>query len=143
MSKYPFVMGSNVIAFKKNGINYAMTCAWAQMIGYDKIMMLIGSQSDTGKVLKQGDVVGVSALSSDQNKISNFIGSKHSTKVDKFKDIDYTLVDNAILIDGAKTQSICEVKEILHLSGIEEDNLVILDIKKIDDDKKKDFLLFP
>ena len=142
MSNYPFVMGCNVIALKKNGINYGMVCAWAQMIGYDKIMMLIGSQSDTGKVLKVGDIVGVSALNSNQEKISNYIGSKHSTKVDKFKDFDITYKDSAILIDDAKTKSICIIKEILHLEGIEEDNLVILDIKEIEVDNQKDFLLF-
>ena len=142
MSKYPFVMGCNIVALSKNGKDYGMTCAWAQMIGYDKIMMLIGSQSDTGKVLAVGDIVGVSALDKDQEKISNFIGSRHSTKVDKFKDIEITRKGSAILINNAKTRSICVVKEILHLEGIEEDNLVILDIKELEADKDKDFLLF-
>ena len=142
MAKYPFVMGCNVIALRKNDTNYGMVCAWAQMIGYDKIMMLIGSQSDTGKVLEVGDIVGVSALSTSQQKISNFIGSKHSTKVDKFKDIDIIYKDSAILICDAKTKSICVVKDIMHLEGIEEDNLVILDIKEIEVDKDKVFLLY-
>ena len=142
MGKYPFVMGCNVIALEKNNRKYGMVCAWAQMIGYDKIMMLIGSQSDTGKILEIGDIVGVSALDKAQEKISNFIGSKHSTKVDKFKDISITCVNSAILIDNAKTQSVCIVKDILHLEGIEEDNLVILDIKEIKTDETKDFLIY-
>ena len=142
MSKYPFVMGCNVIAFEKGSTKYVMTCAWAQMIGFDKIMMLIGSQSDTGKVLEAGDIVGVSALSSDQEDISNFIGSRHSTKIDKFKNITCKFDGTAILIKGAKTQSVCVVKEILHLDGIKEDNLVILDIIKINVDEDKEFLLF-
>lgn len=142
MSKYPFVMGCNVIAFEKDSIKYGMTCAWAQMIGYDKIMMLIGSQSDTGKALEIGDKVGVSALSSDQEEIYNFIGSRHSTKVDKFKNVACRFDGAAILIEGAKTKSVCVVKEILHLDGIKEDNLVILDIIKINVDEDKDFLLF-
>ena len=142
MSKYPFVMGCNVIALNKNGRDYGMTCAWAQMIGFDKIMMLIGSQSDTGKVIESGDIVGVSALNSDQEKISNYIGSTHSKKVEKFKDIEVERINSAILIKGAKTRSICIVKEILHLEGIEEDNLVILDIKEIESSDDKKFLLY-
>lgn len=142
MSKYPFVMGCNVIALNKNNRDYGMTCAWAQMIGFDKIMMLIGSQSDTGKVIEVGDIVGVSALDKNQEEISNFIGSNHSSKVDKFKDIDVKRSGSAILINGAKTRSICVIKDILHLDGIEEDNLVILDITKIEVDDNKEYLIY-
>ena len=142
LGKNPFIMGCNVLAVRKNGKNYGMTCAWAQMIGFEKIMMLVGEQSDTGKVLEPGDFVGVSALAKGQEDISTFIGSHHSRKVDKFKDIKHTLIDSAILIDGAKTRSICVVQEILHLDGIEDDNFVILDIFKCDVDKDKEYLIF-
>ena len=142
MNNYPVIMGCNVIALNKDGKNYGMTCAWTQMIGYDKLMMLIGSQSETGDILAIGDVVGVSGLASDQEKISTFIGTHHSKKCDKFKNIKYKTNGSAILIDGAKTQSICTVENIMHLKDIEEDRLVILRINESNNDEKKEFLLY-
>lgn len=142
MNNYPVIMGCNIIALKKDGKNYGMTCAWAQMIGYDKLMMLIGSQSETGSVLSPGDIVGVSGLASDQEKISTYIGTHHSKKADKFKNIEYTTKGSAILINGAKTQSICTVENIMHLKDIEEDNLVILRINESKNDETKEFLLY-
>ncbi len=142
MNNYPVIMGCNIIALKKDGKNYGMTCAWAQMIGFDKLMMLIGSQSETGEILAPGDIVGVSGLASDQEKISTYIGTHHSKKTDKFKDIKYTVKDSAILIDGAKTQSICTVENIMHLKDLEEDNLVILRINESKNDENKEFLLY-
>ena len=67
-------MGNNVIAYHKNGIKYGMTCAWATMIDYDHIAMLLGSQSVTGNNLAVGDVVGVSALSNGQKEICQISG---------------------------------------------------------------------
>lgn len=142
MDKYPLIMGCNVIALTKNGMNYGMTCAWAQMIAYDKMMMLIGSQSETGNVLENGDIVGVSGLSKGQDKISNYIGSKHSTKVDKFKNIPIITKGSAILIEGAKSHSICEVENIIHVERLDDDKMVVLRIKETTNDESKEFLLF-
>ena len=47
--------GVHVIAYIKNNKKYAMTCAWSMLCDYDKILMLLGSQSVTGKNLKKGD----------------------------------------------------------------------------------------
>lgn len=142
MGLHAFICGCNVIAIRKNNLNYGMTCAWASMVGYEKVSMLIGSQSDTGKVLAIGDVVGISSLAKDQKDIAYFIGDNHSTEMDKFKDISYNLNDTAITINGAKVMMIAKVKEILHLKDIEEDNLVILDIIKYNDNSEKEFLVF-
>ena len=49
--------GVHVIAYIKDNKKYAMTCAWSMLCDYDKILMLLGSQSVTGKNLKKGDVV--------------------------------------------------------------------------------------
>ena len=61
MSTKLVISGANVVAYQKER-NYAMTCAWAMQADYDKILMLLGSESETGNNLQVGDIIGVSAL---------------------------------------------------------------------------------
>lgn len=139
MSLHAFNCGCNAIGYQKNNKNYIMCCAWAQMIDYDKISMLLGSQSVTGKNLEIGDIVGVSALSAGQMDIANKLGEGHSDVVDKLNGVSYELKDSAILINDAKTKLYCKVIDILHLPYIKEDNFVILEVlsSEVND---KDFL---
>ena len=91
MSKHlrAFRAGANILAFNKNNTNYAMTCAWAMMVDYQKIAMLIGSQSVTGQNLEIGQKVGVSALSDGQQEIAKIIGMNHSNEINKFDTIPF------------------------------------------------------
>jgi flavin reductase (DIM6/NTAB) family NADH-FMN oxidoreductase RutF len=120
--------GVHVIAYIKDNKKYAMTCAWSMQCDYDKVLMLLGSQSVTGKNLKKGDVVGFSALSCDQVFEAMAIGNKHSDDVDKLDGIKINIDGTAITIADASSECICEVLDILHLNGIENDNLVYLKI---------------
>lgn len=117
-----------VIAFEKHGKKYAMTCAWAMMVDYDKLVCLIGSQSVTGKNISKNDFIGVSALNKKQKDIAERLGDVHSDEADKLKDLEVEYNDTAIVIKRASRQMICRVIDILHLPGIEEDNLVYLQI---------------
>ena len=134
-----FRMGNNVIAYQKNGTKYGMTCAWAQMIDYDHITMLLGSQSVTGNNLEVGDVVGVSALATGQKNISLQIGSNHSDQLDKFEDVAISFEKSAILVQNAKVKMVCEVEKIMHLVD-PNDNFVILKVLSQKVDKNKEFL---
>lgn len=125
--------GVHVIAYIKDNKKYAMTCAWSMLCDYDKILMLLGSQSVTGKNLKKGDVVGFSALSCDQVFEAMTIGDKHSDDVDKLDGIKINIDGAAITIADASSESVCVVEDILHLKGIENDNLVYLKIKSCKD----------
>jgi flavin reductase (DIM6/NTAB) family NADH-FMN oxidoreductase RutF len=101
-----------------------MICSWATQVDYDKIVMLLGAQSVTGNNIAKGDIIGVSVLSIHQEDVMNTLGSDHSDEVDKFANIKYTRNDSAILIDNACVCMTVEVIDVLHLEGIEEDNLV-------------------
>ena len=136
---HAFRMGNNVIAYHKNGIKYGMTCAWAMMVDYDHIAMLLGSQSVTGNNLATGDVVGVSALANGQKEISLQLGTNHSDELDKFENVPLKMEKSAILIEGAKVQMVCEVEKIMKLID-ENDNFVILKILSHKVDKSKEFL---
>ncbi|PNT92069.1 flavin reductase family protein [Clostridium thermosuccinogenes] len=119
-----FNYGANAVCFKKNERKYGMICSWATQVDYDKIVMLLGAQSVTGKNISKGDIIGVSVLSTMQADVMDTLGSNHSDEVDKFENLNYTLMDSAILINDASVNMVVEVIDVLHLAGIEEDNLV-------------------
>lgn len=139
MSKHlrAFRCGANVLAYNKNNQNYAMTCAWAMMVDYKKIAMLIGGQSITGKNLELGLKVGVSALADGQQEIAKIIGTNHSDEINKFESIDYTNKDNMILINNSKVLMECSVCEIKDLDG---DLLVFLEVKDFYENEQLNFL---
>jgi len=119
-----FNYGANAVCFQKNGRKYGMICSWATQVDYDKIVMLLGAQSVTGKNISKGDIIGVSVLSTKQEDVMNTLGDNHSDVVDKFENISYTIKDSAILINNASIAMVVEVMDVLHLPRIEEDNLV-------------------
>ena len=139
MGLHAFLMGNNVIAYKKNNIKYGMVCAWASMVDYDHITMLLGSQSVTGNNLDVGDIVGVSALAKGQKNISLQIGGSHSNEINKFKNIAIIEKNSAILVQNARTLMICKVEKIMKLVD-ENDNFVVLKIVESNEDKTKEFL---
>ena len=139
MSLHAFLMGNNVIAYKKNNVKYGMVCAWASMIDYDHITMLLGSQSVTGNNLDVGDIVGVSALAKGQKNISLQIGGSHSNEINKFENIAIIEKNSAILVQNARTLMICKVEKIMKLVD-ENDNFVVLKIVESNEDKTKEFL---
>lgn len=139
MSLRAFRSGCNVIATRRNGKNYGMVCAWATMIDYDKIGMLVGSQSVTGKMLAPGDLVGVSALAEGQKEIAVKLGENHSNVGDKFAGIEVEEKGDAVLIKDAKCQMVCEVKKIVKLVD-PRDNFVVMQVLSSTSDKEKQFL---
>lgn len=139
MSLRAFRSGCNVIAVRKNSKNYGMVCAWATMIDYDKIGMLIGGQSVTGKMIHPCDLVGVSALAEGQEEIAHKLGENHSGEGNKFEGVDLINKDGALLVKGAKCHMICEVSKIVKLVD-PSDSFVVLQVLKHEADKNKEFL---
>jgi Conserved protein/domain typically associated with flavoprotein oxygenases, DIM6/NTAB family len=136
-----FNCGANAVGFIKNGEKYGMVCAWAMQADYDKILMLLGAQSITGKNIHKGDIIGVSALNENQQDIVDALGSNHSDDTDKFTNIKYSISDSAILIDGASNCMVAEVLDVLHLKGIEEDNLIYGLVKSFTSNNSKKYTL--
>lgn len=134
------LQGVNVVSYKKEDNKFGMSCAWATQVDYDSILLLIGSQSETGNNLKLGDKVGVSALNKEQIKIALAFGDNHSLSFDKFKNVDYFYEDSAILIKDAKTNLVCEVTNISHPKCSKEDYLIECKILKEFEYKNAEFL---
>lgn len=133
-----FNYGANAVSFIKNEKKYGMICAWAMQADYDKLLMLLGAQSITGKHIKKGDIIGVSALNENQQDVIEALGESHSDETDKFANINYTTEGSAILMEGASNCMVVEVLDVLHLPGIEEDNLIYGLVKSyVSNDTKK------
>lgn len=139
MSNSLVSLGVNVVGVLKEKKAFMMTCAWMTQVGYDQLICLICEQSQTGKILKIGDMIGVSSLTKDQKEIASFIGENHSLEVNKYDDY-VTNENNALLIKDARVNMICQVVKIIHLEGIEEDNLVYLKVLKVTTNNDLPFL---
>lgn len=136
-----FNYGANAVSFEKNDKKYGMICAWAMQADYDKILMLLGAQSTTGKNICKGDIIGVSALNENQQDVVDALGNDHSDDCDKFANIKYSVKDSAILIEDASNCMIVEVTDVLHLDGIEADNLVYGLVKSVESNDSKKYTL--
>jgi len=135
-----FQAGCNIVGLLKNNIHYGMCCAWAQMIDYDKLTMLLGAQSATGKIIEKGDILGVSALAKGQAAIATKLGEGHSNQVDKFATIAYSLTQTAILIDHAKVRMVCEVLDVMHLPVCKADAFLVLRVLSHNEEPNSLFL---
>lgn len=139
MSLRAFNSGCNVIAFAKEGKKYGMVCAWAMHTDYDRVVLLIGSQSVTGKIINVGDFVGLSALAEGQEDVAHKLGENHSDVGDKFAGIEIEPSGVALYIKDAKVKMYCEVAKINVING-EGDKMVFLNVLKHTSDKNKKFL---
>lgn len=136
-----FNYGANAVGFIKEGKKYGMICAWAMQADYEKILLMLGTKSITGKNICKGDIIGVSALNENQQDVIDALGFSHSDNNDKFSNLKYTIKDSAILIDGASNCMVIEVLDVLHLEGIEEDNLIYGLVKSVTSNDSKKYTL--
>ena len=106
MEYKPVVQGENIITLEKNGKFYGMTCAWTMQEDYDKIIMCLGDQSETGHAISKNDLVGISALANGQESIGEQIGSDHSSNKIKFNNVPFMDFFGVKVVKGAKTRKI-------------------------------------
>lgn len=128
MSYHAVSSGANVVTLWKDGQFRAMTCAWATMVDYDKVIMLLGSQSVTGNAVAVGDILGFSALASHQGDVAEKIGSVHSDLVDKKALAAFEKLNAVYVVKDARTQNELKVLDVMHLKGIGEDSLIYAEI---------------
>ena len=137
MNLRAFRCGANVLAYEKDNKKYGMTCAWAMMVDYSKVMMLVGGQSETGNNLEVGDLVGISALATGQEKVSRTMGMQHSSKVNKFESVIYRQEKSALIIKDAKVEMLAKVVKIENLDG---DHLITFEVTNFQENKDVDYL---
>lgn len=129
----------SVIAYEKKNQKKGMCCAWAMQADYDKLLCLLGSQSDTAKEIKKGDLIGVSVLSKNQKDIALHFGEGHSNELDKFVGMNVHQKETALTVPEAARELVCKVIDVLHLEKIEVDSLLYLEIVDVKENGE-DFL---
>lgn len=147
MSFTAFLSGCNAVCYRKNNKDYGMICAWATMVDYEKVAMLLGSQSATGNNLQIGDIVGISALATNQKNICDILGnydvsSKDHNKVKDLASNEYYYDNEAILINNARTNMVAKVVNILKLDQNSDDHFIIFEILKKIENKDAKFMAF-
>lgn len=141
MSFRAFASSVNVIAMRKDDTFRAMTAAWAMMADYDCLLLLLGGQSETGRAVEKGDVLGISALAEGQMAIGERIGECHSGEVDKEKLAPFIDFHEVPVVKGSKVVMKVEVLEIYHLPQSPEDNLLYVRVVAEQTDEGKKFLV--
>lgn len=137
MGLHAFNCGANLISYSKNNKNYAMIVAWAMMVDYSKVALLMGGQADTSRNLELGDEIGISALSKGQEEIGKNVGSTHSSKINKLDLFPFEMDGKAILCEGAKTKMVGKVIKIDE--NEDHDKFVIVEITRYSQDENKEF----
>lgn len=132
--------GVNIVTLQKDTNLYAMTCAWAMQVDYDKIVLLIGSQSQTGQVIQEGDALGISILNQDQMEVATLIGNTHSKEIDKLQNISTIDLNGVVVLADSNRVLKVVVSQVLHLEGIETDYLIYATITAGQELNQKPFL---
>jgi len=140
MDRNLFISGANVVTLLKNNKKYAMTCAWAMMLDYDKACMLLGEQSITSNNIEIGDIIGISGASKENFDIIEYIGSTHSDEVDKFSNNEFIDFNGVKVIKSSKTKLKCKVENIIKINEGCNDKLLVLRVLNFESDSKKKFL---
>ena len=122
------LQGANILTLMKNNHRYGMTFAWGMAADYDRLLIVIGGQSSTGRNLEIGDLVGVSCLNPKQKDIALRFGDGHSDEIDKFVDSEIEIKKDVILIKDASRQLVCKVIDKFFLKDNNEDPLFLLQV---------------
>jgi flavin reductase (DIM6/NTAB) family NADH-FMN oxidoreductase RutF len=102
--------GCYVVTTSLNGRLYGMTCSWATQVDFDKVMLVLGKQSSTGRAIRKSRVFGVSVLSTDQKDLAVRFGSGHSSRKDKFDGVTTRTGTSGVpLLDGSLKTFVCRL----------------------------------
>ena len=115
----------SIITKKEESKIFACTIAWMCQVGYEEVIGLIGEQS----------------CSKQMKDFALFVGSTSSQEVDKFASYPYYEKNDFITLKESKVIMLCQVKDILHLEGIEDDNLVYFKVNEYQVNEDADYLL--
>ncbi len=134
--------GCYVITTMLDDRRFGMTCCWATQIDFDRILLCLGEQSATGKVIRQSKVFGVNVLKLGQKKLAIHFGEGHSDEIDKFEGLKTRSGQTGVpLLPGSQKAFECELD---NDSIFEQKNLFVGRIVHFqrDDSTERPLLLF-
>lgn len=112
--------GVYIVCAQHEGKKGGLAVAWATQIETDYILICVGSQSATRKLILNSRAFGLSVLSKGQEDVAKLFGGKSSRKVNKFEKIGYhTAVTGSPLLDDCAATFDCQVVDV-HDHGSEK-----------------------
>lgn len=112
----PLIYGCNLIVVKDGGKASAMVCSWATQVSDRYVLLCIGPQSETGKLLTVGRRFSLNVLLREQMALARFAGSKHSSEVDKLAGVPVVSDGDVITLQRAKKTMTCRVEKLLDVA---------------------------
>jgi flavin reductase (DIM6/NTAB) family NADH-FMN oxidoreductase RutF len=102
--------GCYIVTTVLDGRMYGMTCSWATQVDFDKVLLVLGGQSSTGRAIRKSGIFAVSVLSCAQKDLALRFGANHSSRKDKFAGVETREGRGGLpLIPGALKTLECEL----------------------------------
>jgi 3-hydroxy-9,10-secoandrosta-1,3,5(10)-triene-9,17-dione monooxygenase reductase component len=112
--------GVNVVCAQHDGEIGGLAVAWATQVGTDRLLICVGQQSATRRLILASQAFGLSVLARDQLDIARLFGRTSSRHVNKFERIAYhTAQTGAPLLDDCAIALDCRV-EVVHDLGTQK-----------------------
>ena len=105
--------GVYVVCADHQGRRGGLALAWATQVGTDTILICVGKQSATRKLILDSGAFGLSALAQDQVDVARLFGRHSSPEVNKFENMAYhTAVTGSPLLDDCGLALDCRVQDV-------------------------------
>ena len=109
--------GVYVVCAQFEGQRGGLAVAWATQVGTDRILICVGKQSATRKLILKSKAFGFNVLTGEQIDVAPAFGKRSSSDVDKFEGIGYhTAETGSPLLDKCAATLDCKV-EAVHDDG--------------------------
>lgn len=112
----PLVYGCYLLIVQDAGQTYAMVRSWATQVSARYAILRIGSQSETGDVLREGAEFSLNVLLREQFDLARVAGTKHSRAIDKLAGIPVENRSGIVWLARARKRMRCRVQRFLDLA---------------------------
>ncbi len=140
-AKSPLVFGCYLVIVRDGKKTHSMVCSWATQVSDRYLLLCIGPQSETGKLLTVGRRFSVNVLLREQKPLALLAGTKHSSAVDKLAGVPLASDGDVALLSRAKKTMVCRVDRLLDVSPLGDVTGVVAEIVAPAQEQEGDALL--
>jgi flavin reductase (DIM6/NTAB) family NADH-FMN oxidoreductase RutF len=106
----PLIYGCYLVIVRDAGKTRSMICSWATQVSDRHLLLCIGAQSETGRLLCDGARFSLNVLLREQLELALLAGTKHSSAVDKLAGVPVVAKDGVVTLQRAKKTMTCRVE---------------------------------
>jgi flavin reductase (DIM6/NTAB) family NADH-FMN oxidoreductase RutF len=112
----PLIYGCYLVIVRDAGKTRSMICSWATQVSERHVVLCLGTQSETGKALREGMEFSINVLLREQFDLARVAGMNHSSAIDKLAGVPVIEGGGVITLKRAKKTMRCRVERFLDLS---------------------------